>query len=830
VVRINKSAYTMQMKKILSFLIVVAAISSCTTSRYNETFNLNPTNSSLTFYLDNSSDSLVLWAVNDLADDIMSITGKRPEIIYSDTIAGPGIYVSMSGGNLITAFKNSGIDSLEGKWEHFHLDILDDKVIIAGSDIRGTVYGIFDVAERIGISPWKWWADVTPLPASSLQLELPQQGVSEGPSVKYRGIFINDEDWGMQPWAAKTFEPETGDIGPKTYEKIFQLLLRLKANTIWPAMHPCTRAFYQVPGNNEMAGKYHIVVGTSHCEPILRNNVDEWDKDAYGDYNFFTNSGSVCNYWQERIDQVSGLENIITLGMRGVHDGRMEGGGSMQEQVAKTEEIMGVQRSMLSGSKEIPLESIPQTIVLYKEVLDLYNLGMDVPEDVTLMWCDDNYGYIRRLSDEAEQQRSGGSGVYYHLSYWGRPHDYLWLSTTQPALIWFEMSRAWQNGARQMWIANVGDLKPAEYNIEFFLDLAWDINAVDEQNINDHLTKWASREFGEKNADDVAEIMEKYYRLAFLRKPEYMGWSQTEPTTEVRISEFNINEARNRISMYRSLIESIDKLESKIPNDRKSAWFELVEYPVKGAALMNEKFLYAQLSAEAANQVEKFKYADKTKDAYSKIDSLTAYYNNILEGGKWRHIMSMNPRGLPVFNLPVIILEETDAIPSSIGDKQFIPIQAAGSEARKGAEGYKWESVQGLGYSGSSVTLLPLLNHTFDSDSMPWIEYIFDADQAGPFTLQVRCLPTHSNDFNQQLTIQIDDQEPATFSLNTKGRSADWKRNVLRNSQIIRMDSEIKEAGKHSIKIMVNQTGIVLDQLAVDFNMSGKSYEIPACW
>lgn len=385
-----------------------------------------------------------------MADDIKELTGKRPEIIQTNSFSKSGIYVGQISDPLFKVKKDK--KELSGQWEKFSIQKENENLIITGSDVRGTVYAIFEITERLGISPWKWWADVNPIKQEKLSLQLPQNGIISSPSVQYRGIFLNDEDWGLQPWATKTFEKETGDIGPKTYEKIFQLLLRLKANTIWPAMHPSTKGFFTISGNKEMAQKYHIVIGSSHAEPMLRNNVDEWKPKINGDYNYFTNKTQVDKYWQDRLDELKSakIETIMTLGMRGVHDSKMEGAKDLKESIAMVEKIILNQREMFSNTFNKPLNQIPQAFIPYKEVLELYDNGLKIPDDITLVWPDDNYGYIRRLSNESEQKRAGGSGVYYHISYWGRPHDYLWLSTTQPGLIWYEMTKAYQNGANKM--------------------------------------------------------------------------------------------------------------------------------------------------------------------------------------------------------------------------------------------------------------------------------------------------------------------------------------------------------------------------------------------
>ncbi len=790
--------------------------------------------SSPIIYVDENCDSLIKWAVTDLANDLEKMSSKKIKVVYTNHFLADnsGIYIGELSDKLINSLPENFDSQLQNQWERFIIKKNSKNLFLVGSDIKGTVYAIFDLAERIGISPWKWWADVTPPKKEIITLKLPESGIEAGPSVQYRGIFLNDEDWGLQPWAAKTFEPETGDIGPKTYEKIFQLLLRLKANTIWPAMHRCTKAFFQIPGNREMAQKYHITVGTSHAEPMLRNNVDEWKKKEYGDFNYFTNSDKVKQYWLERVSESIKGEYIFTIGMRGIHDSGMEGNATKEEKVKLLEKIILDQRKMLTETLVKPNEDIPQVLTLYKEVLDIYNNGLTVPDDVTLMWTDDNYGYIRRLSDQTEQKRKGGSGVYYHLSYWGRPHDYLWLSSTQPGLIWHEMSRAYQNGAQKIWIANVGDIKPNEYSMEFFLDLAWDVNSISENTINTYSINWFTREFGPISATDISDVYQEYYRLAFLRKPEYMGWSQTEPITETSITEFSTkpknNEVQRRIDAYSTLIAKVENIKARIPKERLDAYFQLVEYPIKGAALMNHKFLYAQQSILATDVDEKALLADQSKKAYNEIVTLTTKYNTEISNGKWKEMMSLNPRNLPVYADPANHLVnnvEQASQTIEVQDNTPIFIQANAYSNSKAFDDYKWKTIEGLGYSNESVTLFPFTNHSFTSDE-PYLEYTFNTEKAGVYDIEIRCIPNHSNHFDHNVSVAVNGSNKQSFDINTKGRSEDWKVNVLRNYVPVNYSIALEKAGKQTIRIYANQTGIVFDQIAIYPENSKHYYEI----
>lgn len=810
------------MKKITTLIFTISTLVSYCQSKDVVDFSIIETNKTTSIYIEKNSDPLIIWAVNELADDVKELTGKRPEIVEANTISKNGIYIGQISSDF---FKSKTIrKELFNQWEKFSIKKEKDNLLIAGSDVRGTVYAIFEMTERLGVSPWKWWADVHSIKKENLTFQLLRKGINTAPSIQYRGIFLNDEDWGLQPWAAKTFEKETGDIGPKTYEKIFQLLLRLKANTIWPAMHPSTKGFFTISGNKEMAQKYHIVIGSSHAEPMLRNNVDEWKPKIHGDYNYFTNKTQVDKYWQDRLDELKLGQNktIMTLGMRGVHDSKMEGAKDLKESIAMVEKIIVNQREMLSNTFKKPLEAIPQAFVPYKEVLELYDNGLKIPKDITLVWPDDNYGYIRRLSNSEEQKRSGGSGVYYHISYWGRPHDYLWLSTTQPGLIWYEMTKAYENGAKKMWIVNVGDIKPAEYDTELFLDLAWNVNSIKSDGLNKYLKNWISREFTPEIATDLSVVFEEYYRLASLRKPEYMGWSQTEPTTPIQLSDFSAEESLNRIKAYDNLIQKVDSLDAFVPNERKDAWFQLVVYPVKGAAYMNHKFLYWNLSATTSDEKLKNQYELLASESYQKIKDLTDFYNTKLSDGKWNHMMSMHPRNLPVFDS---VKKNPFSKEASIKTDRIF-IQANQFNAKEDTKEYQWKTINGLGYSNNAITLFPFHQHIFKSKK-PSVSYEFEIKESDNYTVEVRLLPTHANNFDHEIGIQIDKNAIQYFKINTKDREKAWKENVLRNSAIVKLPVLNVSKGKHTVTIEVNQTGIVLDQLAVYKTAEGSSYEIP---
>jgi hypothetical protein len=555
--------------------------------------------------------------------------------------------------------RQNGVDlrPLQGQWERYARVAVHDRagrdiLLVAGSDPRGAVYGMVDLGRELGVSAWEWWADVAPRRNERPTVDGAMR-LSAAPSVQYRGIFLNDEDWGLQPWAAA--RDPAGDIGPATYARIFELMWRLKANLIWPAMHESTKPFYQIEGNARTAADYAIVVGTSHAEPMMRNNVREWDSRRDGPFNFFTNRAAMADYWRRRVDDVKDGDNIYSVGLRGVHDSAMEGAATIDQARGATEDAIRLQRDILARSLGRPAAAVPQALTLYKEVLDLYKAGLKVPDDVTLVWPDDNYGYLHQLSNADERRRTGGAGIYYHISYWGRPHDYLWLGTTHPALVRDQLQRAWRTGARKLWVVNVGDIKPAEYLVQYFLDSAFDARGLDADPVQ-HLAAWSRTQFGPELGADIARILRDYYDLAWERRPEFMGFGQVEPITPNRRTDYMAaggEEGARRLERYTALVARAETLAPRVPADLRDAYFELVLYPVRGAANLNARILDLDLAAEAARQGRPSAQhlVDEARQAHARIVADTRAYN-ALGGGKWRNMMDMAPRRLPVFAEP----------------------------------------------------------------------------------------------------------------------------------------------------------------------------------
>ena len=739
---------------------------------------------------DNAEEKVVQTALKLFIRDYQSVFSASAAV---DARQG-NIIVGTVGKSPLLKAVSADVSALTGKKQAFLLQVLPDgKLLVAGSDSHGTAYGIMELSRLIGVSPWEWWADVTPEKKTSFVLSAEYQTL-QSPSVEYRGIFINDEDWGLMPWSSQTYESSDikGHIGPKTNARIFELLLRLRANTYWPAMHECTLPFFLTEGNRKVAEEYGIFIGSSHCEPMVCSAAGEWRRRGQGDYDYVNNSASVYKFWEDRVKEVAQQGNIYTLGMRGVHDGQMQGAKTVAEQKAVLERVLKDQRGLLQKYVNKDVTAIPQAFIPYKEVLDIYNAGLQVPDDVTLIWCDDNYGYIRHFPTAEERARKGGNGIYYHVSYWGRPHDYLWLGTFSPYLLHQQMKLAYDRGIQKMWVLNVGDIKPAEYQIELFLDMAWNIDEVNEIGVTAHLKSWLEREFGSNCAEELLPAMEAHYHLCYIRKPEFMGNTREEerdpkykvikdlPWSEQTISE--------RLRSYTILSDVVERMESNIPADRQDAYFQLVKYPVQAAAQMNRKILTAQL---ARHSKVDWKQSDA---AFDSIASLTQQYNS-LQNGKWNRMMDFQPRKLPVFKR----VEHTTATEPMVTDRKMLCKWNA-MECTYG----KPVPYEGLGYERKAAGIRKGSSLTFAFD-----DYGKDSVE-----VEIRLLPSHPLDEKQlRFAISVDEAVPQTVSYETKGRSEEWKENVLRNQAIRKVTLPINKQASHKLVITALDEGMVLDQV-----------------
>lgn len=604
-----------------------------------------------------------------LARDLTALIGRKPAIAERIPRDEANIVIiGLANSPRIAALlRFNGIDPspLKGQWETYGRAAIrlpgrpeTCALLIFGSDVRGTIWGVTDLSREMGVSPWEWWADVTIRRRESVAVDGALR-FSKTPSVKYRGIFLNDEEFGLWPWAANTYDPELHDLGPKTYARVYELMWRLKANMFWPGMRGIEKSFNQIEGNRELAAQYGLVRASSHAEMMTRTNIREWDEEKRGPYNYFNNKNEVLRYWDEAVRKASPFDTMYTLGMRGIEDRPINGANTPKDQARVLERIMADQQAMLSKRLGKPLDAIPQVFTPYKEVLPAYDTGLKVPDDVTITWPDDNYGYLRRLTPPEERSRKGGSGIYYHISYWGYPMSYLWLVNTHPALMGEELDKAYRFDARRMWVLNVGDIKPGEYLTQLFMDIAFDqASYPDAASVKAHLKQWAGDTFGEASAEQISDLLWKQYDLAFVRNPEYMAWTRTKPATPIRQTEFSTtdfgDENGRRLDAYQALQSGVAKIAADMPADRKDAFYELVQFPIDMAASMNARQLnldksivYAMQRRASANV-----YGSRVAEAQAAIDAGGKRYNEETAGGKWRYMMGMQPHGLAVYQRP----------------------------------------------------------------------------------------------------------------------------------------------------------------------------------
>jgi hypothetical protein len=583
-----------------------------------------------------------------LQADLGRVTGAKPELLTDEPPSdGEIVLIGTLGRHpLIDRLAEEGkfkAADLAGRREMFVLEEVrrptpdvDRALVIAGSDKRGTLYGMLDLSSRIGVSPWYWWADVPVRLRRNLFIAPGRHTLGE-PAVTYRGIFINDESPALDKWAHETF----GGFNHKFYEKVFELILRLKGNLLWPAMWG--RAFFDDdPANVDTADEFGIVIGTSHHEPMMRAHA-EWGRYGTGQWNYPANEKVLREFWEHGVRDLGRREVIVTLGMRGDGDMPM----TAETNVALLERIVKDQREILACATGNDAAAVPQQWALYKEVQDYYDRGMHVPDDVTLLMCDDNWGNIRRLPPPGEKKHPGGYGMYYHFDYVGGPRNYKWVNTTQISRTWEQMHLAYRHGVDRIWIVNVGDIKPLELPVQFFLEFAWNPDAWSAERMADYHRIWAEQQFGAEHAEEIAGILNLCTRYNSRRKPELL-----DPDT---YSLINYGEAETVVEEYRRLAEEAGRVGGALPEERRDAYDQLVLYTVKACANLNELYvaagknrLYAEQGRASAND-----WAEKARLLFEKDAELSRYYNETLAGGKWNHIMDQTHIGYTTWQQPI---------------------------------------------------------------------------------------------------------------------------------------------------------------------------------
>ncbi len=588
----------------------------------------------------------VTRAIDDLRIDIGRVTSREPALSTARPKSKTPVIIGTLGkSRLIDSLVKAGkihASPITGIWESFIITTvmnpwpgIDQALVIVGSDKRGTIYGIYEVSEQIGVSPWYWWADVPTRHRDTITIKK-ETYIQGPPAVKYRGIFINDEEPALGPWAREKF----GGINSKMYVHMFELVLRLRGNYLWPAMWG--KSFNEDdPENPRLADEYGIVMGTSHHEPMIRAQ-QEWTKRkseiGNGKWNYLTNQNGLAKFWRDGVERNGKYDNLITIGMRGDGDEPMAEDGNMKANIDLLERIVADQRKMITETVNPEITKTPQLWALYKEVADYYAHGMKVPDDISLLWCDDNWGNLRRVPTATERNRSGGAGIYYHFDYVGSPRSYKWINTNPLPKVWEQMNLAYDYGANRIWIVNVGDLKPMELPIEFFLRMAWNPKAITKENIDGFTHRWAEREFGNEHAAAIADIVSKYAKFNGWRKPELL-----EPST---FSSVNYQEAERVLAAWQSITHDAENIYAQLTPEFHDAFYQLVLYPTKASATVTRLYieagrnqLYAAQGRNSAND-----HAERARELFKQDDELSKAYHQI-SGGKWNHMMDQTHIG-----------------------------------------------------------------------------------------------------------------------------------------------------------------------------------------
>ncbi|WP_051234389.1 glycosyl hydrolase 115 family protein [Flavobacterium denitrificans] len=808
-----------------------------------ESFPLVSKGKTASILVSNKDYAGVLKVAGHLENDIFKVSDLHPRRIKKISEVEDFVIIigTLGKSEIIDQLAQKGkIDKneLQGKWEKFTTQIVENPfkgikkaLVIAGSDKRGTIYGIYDLSSQIGISPWYFWADVPVKKQSELHV-LPGVHTQGEPKVKYRGIFINDEAPALTGWAFEKY----GGFNSKFYDTVFELILRMKGNYLWPAMWG--RMFYvEDPQNAVLADEYGIVMGTSHHEPLTRAHA-EWGK-ANGKWDFSANSEALIKFWKDGIRRMGNKETLVTIGMRGDGDEPMTEGTAID----LLENIVKTQRNIIQEVTKKPIEETPQMWALYKEVQDYYDKGMRVPDDVTLLLCDDNWGNIRKLPELNAKPRKGGYGIYYHYDYVGGPRNYKWINTNQIERTWEQMDLAYQYGVDKIWIVNVGDIKPMEFPIEFFLDMAWNPEKFNAGNLQDYYVNWAKENFGNQFAEEIAEILKLYTKYNARRKPELLD-AKT-------YSIINYNEADRVVADYQKLVEKANSINEKLQPEYKDAFYQLVLFPVLASSNLNELYvataknhLYAEKENVIANE-----YAEKVKALFEKDSQITNYYHTKLANGKWNHMMLQTHIGYDNWQQPdknVIpktkIVEVSNKTPTKISienspeneksigkysddvrgfvqSEGYISIESKNYSKAINSGSVKWTIIPNLGKTDSGITIKPSNIQPFEiSEQSPRLEYDVHFFNKGKVKVKAYFSPTINFKMGDGLKygIAFDNKKPQIMNLNADSSEKAWAESVANNIKIITSTHQIENSGNHVLKIYAVDSAVVLQKIVIE--------------
>ncbi len=842
------------MKKVFLYIIIsLIGQTSIISQLISETLLPNSFSlSNAVIYVDKNDFALVKKSAELLQQDIAMVIGIKIPIKNIISKSRSAIIIgSLEKSSWIRQFVKSGkikSKSIVDKWEAYQMQTVsrpfagvENAFVISGSDRRGTAYGVSEFSKQIGVSPWYWWADV-PVKKKKEIFVKDNVVITDAPKVKYRGIFINDEAPALSGWTREKF----GGFNHKFYEKVFELILRLKGNYLWPAMWG--NAFYYDDSLNiRSADEYGIVIGTSHHEPLMRAH-EEWKYFGNGrKWNYDSTEAGLKEYWRGGM-QRAWNEKIVSVGMRGDGDEPM----TRQTATALLERIVRDQRQIIEEVTGKPAGETPQLWALYKEVQDYYDKGMRVPDDVTLLLCDDNWGNIRKLPKLTDPPRKGGYGIYYHFDYVGGPRNYKWVNTNPIPRIWEQMHLAYAYGVKQIWIVNVGDIKPMEFPISFWMDYAWNPEKIGANDLKKYTEEWAAAQFGNEYAIEIADLLSKYAKYNSRRKPELL-----DATTY----KFNYGEWPHVVKSYNNLLARAEKLNNDLSSEYKDAFFQLVLHPIKACANLNEMYYNVALNRDAYEKksVSTNRYADKVKQLYEKDSLITLEYHQ-LKNGKWNHMMDQTHIGYTYWQQPLRqkMPEIKYVLPDSIVEDQKITVKEMNlwydtikSNSRNifyendnyvsmdashfthaiNTNGINWKVLADHGRTGDAITSFPVnATEQKPGGNSPKLVYEFHTYSKDDVKINAYFSPTlnfHGTENGLQYAISIDDEQPQIISINKEDKnsiSGIWNKWVAENIIIKTSTHKLDKPGKHVVNYWMVNSGVVLQKLVLDFGSVEPSY------
>ena len=760
--------------------------------------------------MDTAEDEGVKMAISNLQQDIRQVCNNQPALlnnIPAKRCVIIGNYHSAIIQNLIAAGKIDK-EQLINKNEKFLLQVIakpadgvDEALVIAGSDKRGTIYGIYELSKQMGVSPWYWWADVPVIQQENVYIK-PGIYTDGEPKVEYRGIFINDEWPSFGNWAKAKF----GGINSKVYKHVFELVLRLKGNFVWPAMWGS--AFYDDdPQNGQLANTMGIVMGTSHHEPMALAQQD-WKRRGKGEWDYNHNAQNLRDFWTYGIERAKNWESVITVGMRGDGDEPMSEGAN----ISLLENIVKDQRKIIEKVTGKKAKETPQVWALYKEVQEYYDKGMRVPDDITLLLCDDNWGNVRKLPNLNEKPRSGGYGMYYHFDYVGAPRNSKWININPIPRIWEQMNLTYEYGVRKLWIVNVGDLKPMEYPITFFLDMAWNPEKFNAQNLQQHTENFCAQLFGSQYAKEAARILSLYAKYNRRVTPE---------TLNAKTYSFNYGEWERVVDEYNALALDAHNLGFLLPATYRDTYDQIISYPVQACSnLYNMYYAQAKNHALAAKlDPEANQWADKVESCYLRDSLLSHYYNKVISNGKWNHMMDQIHIGYTSWNNPQKqIMPKVIRVPEKEKTYTFQEIDGyvameAEHFTRAIAEGEtSWSIIPDFGKTLSGVTTIPV---TKTPEKM-YLEYDIEMKKTGKVRVELLLAPTLNFNDNKGLSYAIsfdgEKEQIINFNGHYKGGLGKWQANPIIESRSIH---QLDKKGKHTLRIRPLNPGIVIEKIMI---------------